>query len=137
MPLAPFNNLVREQLFKFYFTITVELEENPVHEGGEAEFRCNGPPGSTNRQYMINGTQFESLNLTDVTLSVNGRILLFTNTPLRYNGTAVQCTLIAQTGVQWSSTVGTLLVQGNDSQNVTLNVSQFLTLQGCWMLFLM
>ena len=72
---------------------------------------------------MINGTQFESLNLTDVTLSVNGRILLFTNTPLRYNGTAVQCTLIVQTGVQWSSTVGTLLVQGNDSQLPSMYLS--------------
>ena len=64
---------------------------------------------------MINGTQFESLNLTDVTLN-GDRILLFTNTPLRYNGTTVQCTLTSEDGEELSSTVGTLLVQGNDSQ---------------------
>ena len=101
----------------FNFTITVALvpEDSPVVEGGLAEFACNGPAGSTNRQYMINGTQFESLNLTDVTWDGN-RILLFTNTPLKYDGTTVQCTLTSLTGVPQSSTVGTLLVQGNDIQ---------------------
>ena len=112
------NQLVREQLFKCYFTITVALvpEENPVHVGVLAEFTCSGPAGSTNHQWMINGTQFESLNLTDVTIRLEGTRLLFTNTPLRYNGTTVQCTLTAPNGVSLSSTVGTLLVQGSDSQ---------------------
>ena len=63
---------------------------------------------------MIDDTQFESLNLTDVTL-IGDRALLFTNISLEYNGTTVQCTLTTRTGVRQSSTVGTLLVQGNDS----------------------
>ena len=71
-----------------------------------------GPPLSTNQQWMINGTQFESINLTDVTIVFEGTRLLFTNTPLRYNSTTVQCTLTALNGVHLSSTVGTLLVQG-------------------------
>ena len=98
----------------FNFTITVALvpEDIPVLEGGLADFSCSGPAGSTNRQYTINGTQFESLNLTDVTWD-GDRLQKFTNTPLRYNGTTVQCTLTPQFGAQQSSTVGTLLVQGN------------------------
>ena len=95
------NQLVREQLFKCYFTITVALvpEENPVHVGVLAEFTCSGPAGSTNRQFMINGTQFESLNLTNVTIIFGGTTLQFANIPLRYNGTTVQCTLTAPNGV--------------------------------------
>ena len=118
------NQLVREQLFKCYFTITVALvpEDNPVHVGGVAEFICAGPAGSTNRQFMINGTQFESLNLTVATRD-GDRTLLFTNTPLRYNGTTVQCTLTSPNGVSLSSTVGTLLVQGSDSQLPSMYLS--------------
>ena len=115
---------MKEQLFKCYFTITVDLdpEENPVHEGGAVEFTCSGPPLSTNRQWMINDTQFESLNLTDITLD-GDRVLLFTNTPLKYNSTTVQCNLTAANGVSLSSTVGTLLVQGNDSQLPSIYLS--------------
>ena len=103
-----------------------------------AEFSCLGPSGSTNQQWLINGTQFEALNLTDVTVMFGDRTVLFSNTPLVFNGTTVQCILLAASGEELSSTVGVLLVQGNDSQlQYTLNVSQFLTLQGCWMLFLM
>ena len=110
---------------KCYFTITVELapEEIPVHVGGLAEFTCVGPSGSTNRRWMINGTQFESLNLINVTIMFGGRSLLFTNIPLRYNGTTVQCTFTAPNGVSLSSTVGTLLVQGNDSQLPSMYLS--------------
>ena len=118
MIVSILQGLVEGDLYEeLTFTITVALfpEENPVHEGELAEFSCSGPAASTNRQYIINGTQFESLNLTDVTLE-GDRALLFTNTPLRYNGTTVQCTLTTRTGVQQSSTVGTLLVQGNDIQ---------------------
>ena len=107
-----------------YFTITVPLvpEKNPVYEGGLAEFACNGLAGSTNRQWLINGTQFESLNVAGVTILDRNRTLEFTNIPLEYNGTTVQCTLDL-TGVQQSSTVGTLLVQGNDSQLPSMYLS--------------
>ena len=87
---------------------------------------------------MINGTQFESLNLTDVAIRLEGTRLLFTNTLLRYNGTTVQCTLIAANGVSLLSTVGTLLVQGNGSHGVYPQcISVPYIIQGCWMLFLM
>ena len=51
--------MVKEQLFKCYFTITVELgpEENPVLVGGATQFTCTIPSLNTNHQWMINGTQ--------------------------------------------------------------------------------
>ena len=105
-----------KKIILLYFTISVSIdrEENTVHVGDATEFRCHGPVGSTNRQYMINSTRYESLNLTDVTLD-GDRILLFSNIRLSYNGTTVQCTVTAPNGEQQSSTVGTLLVQGNKS----------------------
>ena len=117
--------LVREQLFKYYFTITVALdpEENPIHVEGATEFRCDGLALSTNYQWMINGTQFESLSLPNVNTVLEGTHLQFTNTPLRYNGTTVQCTFTTRFGVPQSSTVGTLLVQGNDSQLPSMYLS--------------
>ena len=96
------------------FTITVTLvpEEKPVHVGGVAVFSSVlGPPLGANRQWIITGTQFDRLILTGVAiLFVN---LQFTNTPLRYNCTTVQCTLTTRTGVQQSSILGAL---GNCSQ---------------------
>ena len=136
MIVSILQGLVEGDLYEeLTFTITVALfpEENPVHEGELAEFSCSGPAGSTNRQYIINGTQFESLNLTDVTLE-GDRILLFTNTPLRFNGTTVQCTLTTLNGVTASSTVGVLLVQGNDSQlpSMYLSSSHYMVVGSCF-----
>ena len=94
------------------FTITAALvpEEKPVHVGGVAVFSCVlGPPLSTNQQWLINCNQFVTLDLTGVAIVLGN--LQFTNTPLKYNGTTVQCTLTAAKGVSLSSTVGTLLVQ--------------------------
>ena len=121
------------------FTITVPLvpEDNPVHVGAVAEFFCNGPSQSINRQWLINGTQFESLNLTDVTVELEGIRLRFTNTPLEYSGTTVQCTLTAANGVQLSSTVGTLLVQGIMTASYPQCISVPHIIQGYWMQFLM
>ena len=81
-----------------------------------AEFLCHGLAESINRQWLINGTQFESLNVAGVTILDRNRTLEFSNTPLRYNGTTVQCTLTLQESVSLTSTEGTLLVQGNDIQ---------------------
>ena len=98
------------------FTITVALipEENAVHVGSDVNFQCFIPSIFTNWQWMINGTMFESLNLMDVMEVSEGALLKFLDIPLEYNGTTVQCTLTGPNGQSLSSTVGTLLVQGND-----------------------
>ena len=97
-------------------------EENPVHVGGVAVISCVlGPPLSTNQQWLINSNQFETLNITGVGIVLGN--LQFTNTRLKYNCTTVQCTLTTRTGVQLSSTVGTLLVQGNGSQLLSMYLS--------------
>ena len=104
------------------YTAAFVREEEPVHVGGVAVFSSVlGPPLSTNQQWLINCNQFDSLDLTGVAIVLGN--LQFTNTPLRYNGTTVQCTLTTRTGVQLSSTVGTLLVQGNDSQLPSMYLS--------------
>ena len=92
--------------------VIVSPPEAIVHEGFPTQFDCTEPIGTTNPQWIINGSRFEDLNLANVTLLRDGFRLVFQEAPVKYNGTTVQCTVMNGDELL-SSNTGTLLVQGN------------------------
>ncbi len=70
----------------------------------------------TSVQWLINGTQFEDLNLTNVGTDFNEfsrlGILLFSNLSVEYNNTNIQCRAVLNNGETLYSNNLTLLIQG-------------------------
>lgn len=84
--------------------------------GGRASFSCF-LDGILSVQWLMNGTELEELNLTDVIVEFDNMRttgnLLFTDLPLAFNGTTIQCRVTLSSGSEAvSGNMFILLIQG-------------------------
>ena len=84
--------------------------------GGRASFSCF-LDGIVSVQWLVNGTELEQLNLTDIIVEFNARRtlgnLLFTDLPFSFNGTTIQCRVTLSSGsAAVSGNIFTILIQG-------------------------
>ena len=89
-----------------------------VHLGSDASFNCDDFICNCNYnavEWLINGTALNTLQLNNVRGSYNRRYcfasLQFSNVPVEYNSTSIQCIVNTTCGLHLSEN-STLLVQG-------------------------
>ena len=94
-------------------------EEYVSRPGGRAFFTCQTSGVSVvDVQWLVNGTELDSLNLTNVraTLETAGTRkrwrLLFTQIPVEYNTTTVNCIAMTMNENLTATQNSTLLIQG-------------------------
>ena len=87
--------------------------------GGRAVFTCLAPGVSVvDVQWLVNGTELERLNLTNVTPiletagTIKRRRLVFTQIPVEYNTTTVNCIAMTMNENLTAIQNSTLLIQG-------------------------
>ncbi len=96
----------------------VPAEEFISTTGGRAEISCIAAPSAevVDMQWLINGTLFDNLNLTNVTevlVGVGIMKLIFVSIPVEYNVTRIRCTVEFSGGrLQTSPNDTLLLLQG-------------------------
>ena len=85
------------------------------YEGQLAEFPCSATEEISSVQWIVNGSALEDLNMDTsiyASSSAGGGFLTFSNVPLHYSGTSVQCVLTFPDDTTSSSNTATLHVQG-------------------------
>lgn len=84
--------------------------------GGFAQYTCHGlPPNSMSViRWYVNGSRLDNLNLTNVkSRSVIGvGSLLFTDIPVEFNATRIQCDIVRTSSQTILSQEGELFLQG-------------------------
>ncbi len=85
--------------------------------GEETAFTCRVTGTVQHIQWLVNGTRLEDINQRDgiedaVTFGIGH--LSFSNIPVEYNGTTIQCIVTLTSGEIIRSNNATLLVQGEE-----------------------
>ena len=95
-------------------------EEYVSTPGGRAFFLCLTPGTSVvDVQWLVNGTELETLNLTNVTSTLETAgtskkwSLNFTKIPVEYNTTTVKCIAMTMNENLTADQNSTLLIQGS------------------------
>ncbi len=98
--------------------------------GGNATFTCINT-GINNIQWLVNETEFESLNLDNArqdysSLQIGGLVstLMFTNIPLEYNTTRIQCRIENSNEVTLQSQ-SSLFLQGWHAKQGWISIINF------------
>ena len=103
------------------FVVSVIPDEYVSTPGGNAFFFCQTSGVSVvDVQWLVNGTELDSLNLTNVTSTLETAgtrkqgSLVFTQIPVEYNTTTVNCIAMTMNENLTAAQNSTLLIQGSE-----------------------
>ena len=102
--------------------MSLEPHQTVVTSRSSSIFTCHSINSGALQQFqwLVNGTRLEDLNQTDgieADLIHDIGALAFTDIPVEYNDTIIQCIVTFTSGQISTSNNATLLVQGEDDQS--------------------
>ncbi len=100
-----------------YYLVTLNSQDIIFNSGDNPIYNCASSSATiTSVEWLLNGTRFEDLSLTNVEtefIQLSRRAtLVFNSVSVKYNNTNIQCRATLDNGETVDSSNSTLLVQG-------------------------